>query len=736
MSRTGVALRPSTLWITAWALWLASAALMPVPPWRAAGVLAREEAAARRLASDPAFVPLWSVDLGRMVQQQALGPGWGPVAGRDTGRHRRTVLSSADLRFDSPAWPEAHLTIAAGPLENGATAHVAVRVDGAARGTLDLEGAGTVRSIPLAALAAGVHRLTLEIEPVGSPIAGVAVGTAPVADPARDTGFVQWVAVGAHERPALFPSAEGAPAPEGAADVEWKGQHGWYAFGIGPPVGTLATAVEILNGLAAAALMAVVTGLGYAALFVPSGPARLALAPLLSFGALAVVFAALRLLGVTPTAGATALGLAIAGALPLARRRQEGPALVPWTAMGSATLALLALVGFALRVVPPLDDQDLEVQATASGLARNGTPATVTDRGTTRFFAHPPLLHVFVAGSFALSGRLDRMSGAEALAERARARGPFVEPTPDEYPPRYYDLWQELLRRFFTEPQLWPTRQVNVLLAAIVVGWLAEVAAAVSGHAAAGVAAALVMASFPEFLIRGSYGGYFAVATFTTVALLALFEARPGWTVAAASALAALSDQKGLLAPVAWLAVAPSGSGYRRFVPAAGAALGLLLFAAWGLAVDAPTFVYDFVKVHVASRLALHDVRMAHDSAIWYPSIPELWGEFVARYGIVFTLAAAGASLLALRSDSPRVRACGASVLVGALVFSLTDWRQTKHLALLVAPALLALAAAGPARPRARLAFLALLGAMVVSNLVTAWPLLRDFTSLTPSTIW
>ena len=453
VSSTGISLSLAALWIGAWSVWLGSGALLPIPPWRAADVLAREEAAARRLASDAALVPLWSVDLGAMVQQQALGPGWGPVAGHGHERHRRTVLPSADLRFHSPAWPEASLTIVAGPLETSTPVHVAVMVDGQARGALDLEGAKAVRSLSLGALAAGPHRLTLEIEPVGAPIAGVAVGTAPAAGPARDTGFVQWIPVGAYERPVLFPSAGAAPAPEGAADVEWKGHRGWYTFGIGPPVGTLSTALEVLHGLVAAALVAVVTGLGYAALFTPSGPVRLALAPLLSFGGVVVVFAGLRLLGAAPTVGSTALGLALVGVLPLLRRRVRDRSSCRWTTIGPATLALAALVGFALWVVPPLDDQDLEVQATASGLARRGEPSTVTDRATTWFFAHPPLLHVLTAGSFALSGRLDRVADADVLAQQARERGPFVEPG-DEYPPRHYDLWQELLERFFTDPQL------------------------------------------------------------------------------------------------------------------------------------------------------------------------------------------------------------------------------------------------------------------------------------------
>jgi hypothetical protein len=293
-----------------------------------------------------------------------------------------------------------------------------------------------------------------------------------------------------------------------------------------------------------------------------------------------------------------------------------------------------------------------------------------------------------------------------------------------------------LLERFFTEPQLWPTRQINVLLAALAVAWVAQLGTALSGHSLVGVGVALVLASFPEFLVRGAYGGYFAITTVTMLGAVAALEPRADWRAAAAAALAVLSNQKGLLVPVAWGFAAPRFEGLGRFVPALGAGLGLCAFALWGLAIDAPTFVYDFLKMHVLHRLALSDVRLIHDAGIWYPSIPELWREFFRHYGLAFTSVAAVASLRALRSDSAQARVSGVAVLLGALVFSLTDWRQTKHLALLVAPALLAVAAACPATPRARVAFLALLAALIANNLWTAWPLVSDFLALRPSTIW
>jgi hypothetical protein len=735
VSRDGVTCGLRALWISVWALWLAGAALQPLPPWRASEVLVREEAVARHLAEDPALVPYWSLDLGGLVQQQALGPGWGSVEGAAGARYRRTRLLSPELRFWTPAWPDAWITLQAGAQAIGQVP-VAVILDGEPRGSIELNGARSKASLALGSLAAGRHRVALQ-SPLGTPIAGVAVGSAALTEPSHDAGFVQWIAIGAHERPAFFPSARDAVPPPGTEIVARGGRRGWYAFGVGPPVDGLGGLLEVLHGLVGAAIVTLVTGLGYAAWCVPSGAARLAVAPLFSLGAVALVFGMLRILGSHLTAVPMAFGLFALGALPLLRRPPHDTLAVPWRALVPAGLALGTLVVFALRVVPPLDDQDLEVQATAFALARHGEPLTVTDRGTTYFFAHPPLLHVCASAAFVLAGRLDRVADAPALARRARERGPFAEPALSDYPPPHYDLWQMLLERFFTKPHLWPTRQVNVLLAALAVGWLAELGAAMSGRSAVGVAVALVLASFPEFLVRGAYGGYFAITTFGLLATLSVLEQNArGWPAAAAAALGALGDQKGLLVPVAWLLAAPRRAGRGRFLPGLGALLGLLAFAAWGLAIDARTFMYDFVKVHVLRRLSLADLRWAPGHGGWYPSISELWLEFAAHYGLLFTIAALAASLLALRSQSARVRVCGVSVLLGAVVFSLTDWRQTKHLSLLAAPALLALAAACPAAPRGRMAFLALLGLMIAVNLAKAWPLFADFSVLLPSTIW
>jgi hypothetical protein len=745
----------ATLWALGWAAWLFTAALSPLPPWKVATGLHAEEAAAQAAAT-PVQAPVWSIGIGSRWQAAARGRGWSdPEAFLDGGRRRTFAwieAESAELMLVSPEWPAAQLTVRASALSSIAPLAVDVLLDGSERATLAVPGDWVVLTVPLGPVNAGQHSLVLrpqrrarphgEARTLSLAVAGVAVGEVAVDDPDRDRGvFAGWVRAGPDERPAVLVSedATAAPLPAGTARLRVTPElQAFYAFDRGRPVTALGSAALWANGLIAAFLV-LGSGLGWSGLLAVRGPARIAVALAASAVVLIAAFAALRLLGRPVTPLALAAALALLGSLPLLHTRSK--VRVPWLVAGPALPVLALLAHLATAVVPPLEDQDMEVQGTAHALATRLVPETLTNRGTTIFFAHPPLLHLWVAGSLALSGHLDRIAYYDEAARAARA-APFVEPESGgalaERP--HYEAWQVLRRRFLAEPHLWPTRQVNVVLAALAVGLLAHLAASLAGSERVGLALAAVLATFPEFLVRGGYGGYFAASTLLSLLVVALIAEPPTrWGDASAalgSGLAVLADQKGALVPMAWVFSAPRGTGRRRLVPLAGAALGMALFAAYGLALDAPSFLYDFVKEHAARRLALSDVRFAAGGAHPYPSIPALWREFVVHFGPVFTVWAAWASLRAWREERPAARAAAGAVLIGAVTLSLTDWRQTKHLAQVAPLALVAMAASWP-RPgiRRTVAWVAL-ASVVAWNVWTFRPLLSDFSALSPTPSW
>jgi hypothetical protein len=759
ITRDRVELHVGALCLAAWSAWALTGAMVPLPPWRVEQALLLEQEAAAQLAK--ATVPLrdWSIDLGETSHAGALGPGWSESeAFRDDGRRRSFVwidAGRAELRFASPGWEAAVLAVEASPLQGLAPLEVDAWLAGEPRGTLRFPLGWTVARLPLGRVAAGQQVLELRPRAAASPpgeartlslaVDGIAVGTTPGIAPAADRGvFAGWLRVGLEERPALFVSSDatGPVAPAGSVRVQARpGLAAWYGFGVGGAAGAGTGLVVAIHGLLAAVLVTLIPGLAWSACCGrATGALRLAEVLGLSTLVWLACFLVLRAAGVPPNGPAAAALAALAGSAPLPFLRRERRRLVlAWLPLLATLVAAIALAFFALSVVPPLEDQDMEVQSTAYALATRQTPLALTNRGTPHFFAHPPLLHLWQAASFALAGRLDRVRYYADAGERARAR-PFQEPPagqPLAARPHHAE-WKELLRRFLVEPQLWPTRQVNVLLAALAIGLCAQTAALLSGSPGLGLALAAVGLTLPEYLVRGAYGGYFASTTLLTLVLLAGLEARDrAGGLAAGSALAFLSDQKGLLVPVAWAAAAPAGtSARRRLLPLFGALLAVAAYVLYGLAVDRGSFVYDFLKEHVARRLVPDDVRLAHDPALWYPSIPELWREFAARCGALFLLLAAVASARGFRSPRPAVRAAAASVLLGAAVFSLTDWRQTKHLSLLVAPALLTLADLPPRTPFWRRVALGVCLLLCALNLRTVWPLLADFSAWRPSTTW
>jgi hypothetical protein len=199
----------------------------------------------------------------------------------------------------------------------------------------------------------------------------------------------------------------------------------------------------------------------------------------------------------------------------------------------------------------------------------------------------------------------------------------------------------------------------------------------------------------------------------------------------------------GVLALAAARALRRRALDRRALALAAGFGVGTALWWWYGLAVDARAFVADHLRMHLAHRILLNDVRLTADPARYAPSIPELWAEFADHTGVVFlpVAAVALAAWLLTRDDQEPRGALAAWCIAGAVLYSLTDWRQTKHLmnglAPLVAAAVTVTWPRVPPRgdPRWRVAARAVgLAALVVAlalNLRTDAALLRDFRSLT-----
>lgn len=441
--------------------------------------------------------------------------------------------------------------------------------------------------------------------------------------------------------------------------------------------------------------------------------------------------------------GGLTVAVAVAGTL---RGRNFPRPHVPTALLGLLAFALSLFAG--MRIVPPLEDQDMEVQGTAYGIVHELQPICLTNRGTLYFFAHPPLLHLLNAGTLLLAGELNLVKApydaAKAEAGDSRDHGPVADriakalgggvPRPD----RTLAWMRDVYAAFLNYPALLGTRAPNFVLAAalcmLLFAALRRLAVSV------GDAALLCVAqiTLPEIFVRSGYGGYYAVSAFTF--LLATWVAAEGGARScfASGALALLANHKSVLLGATSLVL-----GIRRALPfVVGLAVAWCAFAAFGLVVAPEEFVADHLLDHGLLRFSGQEV-VGRAGVPAYPSRSGLWLQFAGHFGwlwctlVAAAVASVGAGWARGKAPSPFVRMALAWILVGAALFTWTDWRQTKHLCKLV-PAMTLLLGAwlASASPRWRVTLRVALVVCVAWNLTWMVKIAQDFESLAVTPLW
>lgn len=427
--------------------------------------------------------------------------------------------------------------------------------------------------------------------------------------------------------------------------------------------------------------------------------------------------------------------------------------------LGTATIGVVAFVMACIagaRVVPPLEDQDMEVQGTAYGLLAHLEPLSLTNRSTLYFFAHPPLLHFLNAPTILLAGQLESVRAAYDAARAERAKLPASRRTPSfqriarafENPPRPDTSlhWKRsVYPAFLKEPALLGTRAPNFILSAVLAMLLFRALRTIGVSAGDSTLLMLATMTLPEIFVRSGYGGYFAISALTFLIAGWLSVVSSGNAPFLAGVLAMLANQKSVIVGAASFLWSPRRS--KDLI--LGLVAGAIAFAIYGLLVAPEDFVADHLLDHGLRRFTGAHAH-ALGAAPAYPSRAGLWLEFAQHFGWVWCLAAAAGCLAGLAALLVRRRYREAStegeelreiallwILIGALAFTATDWRQTKHLCKLVPAMTLMIGALLARSPRA--ARWALRAAIVVSILWNArWlaKIAQDFSSLPMSTMW
>jgi hypothetical protein len=315
------------------------------------------------------------------------------------------------------------------------------------------------------------------------------------------------------------------------------------------------------------------------------------------------------------------------------------------------------------------------------------------------------------------------------------------------------------------------TRTPSIFLAALTVALLGAWAVQLSGHWGIGLLAAVAYLTSPEVYVRSSYGGYFAISNFLVLCMLiatAQWDASPKdrkaqWACLMSGLLAGLANHKLVLLPISfafvtlfrWFRLRSSDRTvlHPTFIGFIG---GTALFWTHGLLIDASAFWKEHVRTHLVDRV-VHLNPLGYSG---YPTPTELWTEFSRHTGYTLVplgLLALTATLLQQRqgvepnaAEGPdhgvqslpqslaaiTLRSWITWILVTGVIFSIVDWRMTKHLSPLLIPLFLLPAAWSKSGWIARIIVIGTFSGLCVWNVMVLREVMADFRFLTITPAW
>jgi hypothetical protein len=405
-----------------------------------------------------------------------------------------------------------------------------------------------------------------------------------------------------------------------------------------------------------------------------------------------------------------------------------------------AALVILVAGGLsfwgALRVVPVLQDHDAVMECPTYGLATTLKPYCIETR-VPFYLAKGPTSHFIYAFPLVLTGNLERVKHYYDTSLAALNQPDFKK--------NIVRMWHAEFKRWFprqTDRVILETRTtsifISIMLALLLFAIIAEI---VHSHSLA-LVLSFIFLTLPEIFVRNSYAGYQNISNlFLLLAIYHFIRNCEDWST---PLLLATINQKCVivlgLAVGFWLLY--NKTNFKKILlnkTLIGLVIGMLLLYTYGFLIHPQSLLEDQFQRHGVDRL-LHQNPIA---GMNYPSIGGLWAMFAFNYGAFFLVLFLVSAVLLFKNRQAFPRAMLLLFIVAstALVFSVVDWKMTKHLDLMV-PAMMLVMAYGfkdklwNISRKYRIMTWGLMGLIMINNGWIIFKLAENFSWLKVTPIW
>ena len=161
--------------------------------------------------------------------------------------------------------------------------------------------------------------------------------------------------------------------------------------------------------------------------------------------------------------------------------------------------------------------------------------------------------------------------------------------------------------------------------------------------------------------------------------------------------------------------------------------LGTTIFWIYGLLVNSETFLMDHFRYHIVNRI-LHKNVLGYGG---YPTVGDLWNNFLSKSFLIISIPLTLSFVFRKDYRGSPEQLLPIWFITGALTFSIVDWREITHLALIILPLIISVVIF-ISRQKWLIRFL-LIGAVafvVINNSLFLWKSLQDFSLITSKLGW